>query len=432
MRFRPLHQSRTSTASSRTPRAGRAGLVAAALALAVGAASAPAATAAQSRPVSPPVVSVANGTVGMAQTVTVVAPGLKGQTVTVLFSLNGAPVAQQALALNAQGGGSFLWSPPAAGTWSIGGVGSLAPVPAVTSVVSAVPTRTVLSAVNFAQAGKPTTLTVTVESTGGNYVPQGTVTIGNAFGGTYGTIGLGGQGSGLAAGSFAWTPPSVGTYPVVATYTPAAGLGGSPNAVGSSSTDGVEVVADVPLVTLRLPAVFTIGDPVTVSAIISNPLLTGTAAFLNNNNGVVTGISGSIPVVGQVASASWTPSTVGNQFVIADFSATNTTTSGSNSQVIAVRPNGAPDGMSVSVNGLGVLLANTPVTAKGGQRLAIVTSSGSGAAVNLAESGPCLLQGATLVTPRAGGSCVLTASSPGAGAYSANSASFVIIVTKKR
>ncbi len=401
-----------------------------AVALAIGVTAAPGAAAAPRRPVAAPVVAAANGTVGLAQTVTVVAPGLKGQSATVLFSLNGAAVAQQTLALSAQGGGSFPWTPPASGTWTISGVGSLAAVPAVAVTVAAIPTRTILSAVNFAQPGTPTTMTVTVEATGGNYVPQGTVTISNGFGGTYGSAPLWGQGSGLASGSYSWTPPSIGTYPIVATYTPSAGMGGTPNATGSTSTASVAVVGTVPLVTLRLPAVFTIGDPATVTAVISNPLLTGTAAFLNNTNGVVTGISGSIPIVSQAASASWTPGTIGNQFVIADFSATNTTTSGSNSQAISVQPVGPPDGMSVQANGLGVLHVNTPVAAKGGQRIPIAASSGSGAAVNLAEGGPCLLQGPTLVTPKAGGTCVLTASSPGAGAFSANSAAFVITVAK--
>ncbi len=404
----------------------------AALALVIGVASAPGAGAAPRRPVAAPVVAAANGTVGLPQTVTVIAPGLKGQTATVLFSLNGTAVAQQALALNAQGGGTFTWTPPASGAWTIGGVGSLAGVPAVPVTVAAVPTRTILSAVNFAQPGSPTTMTVTVEATGGNYAPQGTVTISNGYGGTYGTIPLSGQGSGLASGTFSWTPPSIGTYPIVASYLPSAGMGGSANATGSTSTASVAVVGTVPLVTLRLPAVFTIGDPTTVTAVISNPLLTGTAAFLNNINGAVTGISGSLPIVSQTASAGWTPGTVGNQLIIADFSATNTTVSGSSSQAIAVRPIGPADGMSVQANGLGVLSVNTPALAKGGQRIPISTASGSGAAVNLAEGGPCLLQGATLVTPKAGGTCVVTASSPGAGPFSANSAAFVITVAKAK
>jgi hypothetical protein len=404
----------------------------AALTLVVGVAAAPSAAAEPRRPASAPVVAAANGTVGLAQPVTVVAPALKGQSVTVQFSLNGTPVGQQGLALNAQGGGSFPWTPPAAGSWSISGVGSLAAVAAIPVTVAAIPTHTILSAVNFAQPGTPTTMTVTVEATGGNYVPQGTVTISNGFGGAYGTVPLWGQGSGLASGSFAWTPPSIGTYPIIATYTPSAGIGGSPNATGSTSTASVAVMGSVPLVTLRLPAVFTIGEPATVTAIISNPLLTGTAAFLNNINGVVTGMSGSIPVVSQAASTSWTPGTLGNQFIIADFSATNTTVSGSSSQAISVQPAGAPDGMSVQAAGLGVLHVNTPESVKGGQRIAITAASGSGATVNLSEGGPCLLQGATLVTPKAGGTCVLTASSPGAGAFSANTAAFVITVARAK
>ena len=172
------------------------------------------------------------------------------------------------------------------------------------------------------------------------------------------------------------------------------------------------------------------GRPVTLTAVISDPRLNGSAAFLNNLNGVVTGISGSIGLVNSQATTGWTPTALGNQFITADFSASNANTSGSSTQVIAVQPIGAPDPMSVSGAGLGVLRVNSPVTTTVGRRIAISTSSGSGAAVNLSESGPCMLVGATLVTPGAPGACVLTASSPGGGSFSTNAASFVINVTR--
>jgi hypothetical protein len=396
--------------------------------LVVGAVAAPGAQAKTKRPA--PVIAAANGTVGIAETVTVVAAGLANQTVTLLFSLNGTSIVQQPVTLNAQGGGSIQITPPAAGAWTITGVGALASAAPLNITVSPITTTTVLSSVNQAQAGVATTMTIQVESNAGNYVPAGSVVIGNGAGVTYGTAALVGSGSGLATTSFSWTPPSPGVFPVVATYQPAAGLGGTANAVGSSSSDSIQVLATVPLVTLRLPTVFVIGAPVTMTAVISNPQLTGSAAFLNTINGTQTGISGSIPLSGSQSSMVWTPTALGNQSITADFSASNANTSGSSTQAIVVQPLGAPDPMSVSGNGLGVLRVNVPVTAGTSQRIAISTSSGSGAAVNLSEGGPCLLVGGTLVTPSSPGTCILTASSPGGAQFSANTASFVINVTR--
>lgn len=396
--------------------------------LVVAAVAAPGAEARTKRPA--PVIAAANGTVGIAETVTVVAASLANQTVTLLFSLNGTSIVQQPVTLNAQGGGSIQITPPAAGTWTISGVGSLSAAAPVNLTVSPITTTTVLSSVNEAQAGVPTTMTVQVESNAGNYVPAGSVVIGNGAGTTYGSVPLVGSGSGLATGSFSWTPPSPGVFPVVAAYQPAAGLGGAANALTSSSNDSIQVLATVPLVTLRLPSVFVIGAPVTMTAVISNPQLLGSAAFLNTTNGTQVGISASIPLTNSQSSMVWTPTALGNQFITANFSASNANTSGSSTQAIVVQPLGAPDPMSVSGNGLGVLRVNVPVTAGVSQRISISTSSGSGAAVNLSEGGPCLLVGGTLVTPSSPGTCILTASSPGGGQFSANSASFVINVTR--
>ncbi len=396
--------------------------------LVVGAVAAPAADARPKRPA--PVIAVANGTVGIAEPVTVVAPTLANQTVTVLFSLNGTSIVQQPVTLNAQGTGSIQISPPAAGAWTVSGVGNLSAAAPVKITISPITTTTVLSSVNEAQAGVPTTMTVQVESNAGNYVPAGNVVISNGAGATYGSVPLVGSGSGLATTSFSWTPPSPGVFPVVATYQPTAGLGGSANAVTSLSSDSIQVLATAPLVTLRLPTVFTIGAPVTMTAVISNPQLLGSAAFLNTTNGTQVGISASIPLTNSQSSMVWTPTALGNQFITANFSSSNVNTSGSSTQAIVVQPLGAPDPMSVSGNGLGVLRVNVPVTAATSQRIGISTSSGSGAAVNLAEGGPCLLVAGTLVTPSSPGTCILTATSPGGGQFSANSASFVINVTK--
>ncbi|MDI1289245.1 MAG: hypothetical protein PSX37_04745 [bacterium] len=377
---------------------------------------------------SVPIVATPNGTVGISQAITVVAQSLRGQHVVVLLSLNGTSIAQQPINLSPQGGGSVRWTPSAAGQWTVSGLDALARMTPITFTVSPTTTRTVLSSVNQAQVGIPTTMLISVESAAGNYVPAGTVTVGNGGSVIYGEAPLIASGSGLATASLSWAPPSPGEFSLVATYQAATGLGGVPNASSSSSSDSILAVPSAPLVTLRMPSVFVAGDPVQLTAVITNPQLTGSAAFLNTTNGIVTGISPSIPITNNQATANWTPLLVGNQFITANFTATNVNTSGSSTQVIAVEPPGAPDPMSVTGPGLGVLRVNVPVVAGTSQRIPIRTASGSGAAVNLSEGGPCLLAGGTLLTPRTTGTCVLIASSPGGSQFSANTASFVITI----
>lgn len=399
-----------------------AALVTGALVIAVAAPAADAAPAKKKRPA--PVIATANGTVGISQPLAVVAPTLKGQTVSVSFTLNGA-TASQPVALNAQGNGSLLWTPPSSGTWAIDGVGSLAPAAGFNVAVAPITTRTVLSTVNQAGVGVPTTMTVTVEATAGNADPKGTVVLGNGTGGAYGIVTLSPTGGGVSQASFVWTPPSAATYPFTASYNPDRDASGAASFGASSSSDEIQVLAAAPLVTLRLPSVFTQGDPVTMTAVVAQPNLGGSAAFLLNINGQVSGISGSIPQFNQQSTTSWTPTMVGNQFVTAEFtSQTQPPVSGVNTQVIAVLPQGAADPMSVQASGIGVLKANTPITVASGAHLTLTASSGSGAAVNFGESGNCLLIGNSLQIPKGKGICTLTANSPGGGPFSANSASF--------
>jgi len=399
-------------------------LVTGSLVLAV---AAPAADAAPAKKKAVPVIATANGTVGISQSLSVVAPTLKGQTVTVSFALNGAIATTEPVALNAQGNGTVAWTPPSAGTWTIDGVGSLAPAKAFAVSVSPITTRTVLSTVNQAGVGVPSTMTITVEATAGNADPQGTVVIGNGSGGAYGIATLSPAGGGLSEASFLWTPPSPATFPFTASFNPTHDAANVSSFLASSSSDEIQVLATQPLVTLRLPSVFTQGDPISMTALIGQPNLGGSAAFLLNINGQVSSISGSIPQYNQQSTTSWTPSVVGNQFVTAQFtSQTVPPVSGTNTQVIAVVPQGAPDPMSVQASGVGVLKANTPVNAASGARLTLSASSGSGAAVNFAESGNCMILGNVLQVPSGKGICTLTASSPGGGAFSANTASFSV------
>ncbi len=380
------------------------------------------ASAAKKKTQPAPIIAAANGTVGIATTVSVSAPTLANQTVNALLTYNGVGIGQLAFFLNANGSGSSSWTPSQPGQWTISGLGGLSKAAPLTVTEAGISTVTVLAAVNQAQAGTPTTMVVAVAPTAGNYQPTGTVTITNGAGTTYGSTTLEPYGSGLSYGTFVWTPPSVGTYNFTATYNQTAG------ALSSSSTDSTNVLASVPLVTLRLPTQYTIGEPVPLSAVVNNaPNFTGSAGFSIINGNTPNYIGGSVGLNSNgVATTAWTPSVTGYQVVQANVSNTGNTISGVATQGISVSAAGALDPMSVSAPNLGTLKVNVPVTAKAGSRLPVSTQSGSGAAVNLSEGGPCFIQANTLVVPSGRGSCTLTASSPGGNGFSPNSATFVI------
>ena len=369
-----------------------------------------------------PIIAAPNGTVGIQTTVSVSAPTLANQVVNVSLTYNGTVTGQLAFQLNSNGNGSAAWTPAQPGTWTLGGVGALASASPLAVTASSVSTITTLSTVNAAQPGSPSTMVVTVQPTQGTYQPLGTVTMTNGAGTTYGTVTLEPYGSGLSYGTFAWTPPSTGTYAFTANYNQSSG------ALASSSTNSLNVVPTAPLVSLRIPTKYTIGLPVVISTVINNvPNVTGSAGFAVINGNITNYIGGSVPLnFNGIATTSWTPSVIGYQVLQTQFSSTDKTLNGVATQAISVSGPGPADPMSVSVQSLGVLNANTPVTARQNSQLPVTTSSGSGAAVNLSESGPCFLKASTLVIPAGRGTCTLTAMSPGGGNYSSNTATFVV------
>ncbi len=369
-----------------------------------------------------PVVSVANGTVGVAQSVHVQVPGSAGATVTVQLSLGGTVVAQQPVTLNAQGAGGFTWTPTKAGTWTVGGIAGTNPVAVA---VAAVPTRTTLSAPNQTPVGGLTVLLATVRSVSG-YLPAGTVTFANAYTGeTLGTAAVGGTSAAVATGRITWTPSSPATYRLTATYAAA-------DAAGSAASALSQALPNEPLVSLFVPSTLTYGEPATVMTRVNDPLLAGEVATWTNDNGRLTLLPQAGDVVAQETTAAWTPSVVGNQLVNASFSSTNTSRTGTAVQWVSVQPTRAADPMSVVVGASNPLTTTSATRLAGGTRPSVAASTGSGAPVTFTTTGPCYLVGATLVTPASGGTCTLTATSPGAGAFGPNSAAFPITIAKRR
>lgn len=374
---------------------------------------------------SPAAVSAANGTVGVVQSIAIVAPGLAGQQVTLLLSLNGAPQGQLTASLDGQGDASVAWVPTAVGTWTIRGLAGVPATATATVTIAPVPTRTVLFTPTAVGLGLPTQLSATVTPTGGRFMPQGTLTFASIFGPVLGSVttspGTGGQ----AVGSITWTPTALGPFPIVATFTPTGGA-----ALTSSASAGLYVETSLPMLRMIVPSSYMVGQAVPMTAVVLDSQVAGTTAFVGSQDGVFISLLASTPVIAGRTTLTWVPATTGNQFVTAQFSSSDGNVSGAVTQGVVVRPPWPADPMSVASASVGVLTTARPTTVPGGQRIGWATSTGSGAGITFAESGPCLLDGAVLVTPSAGGTCLITATSPGAGTFGANTATFTVVVTK--
>jgi len=402
-------------------------------ALAAGLLAAAGITAQGATAATPASIASANGVVGISQVVEVRAPGFANQTVGLNFSIAEQVRSTATVSINGAGSGSTVWTPTDAGTWTISGAGTFSSASASTLTIAAVPTLTNLYAVNQATVNVATTMTAIVQTTGGTSSPAGTVTFTNPVGSTLATVALTPLGNGKSSANYAWT--STSTTPritITATYNPTTGLGGGANWLTSSSTDGIQVTGAAPTVSLKLPGSFTVGRTIDVGAVITgvtgsdNSPIQGSVSFTTNVNGNVTSIAGSQSLTGGQATTSWTPTTSGNQVITANFSATNSFVSGTGTQTINVSPAPSADPLSFGVQGSAAWPAGATVSAPANASIQLFTTTGSGAPTNISESGPCLINGSTLITATGVGTCTLTVTSPGTANFAANQATVTL------
>ena len=404
-------------------------------ALAAGLLAAAGITAQGATAATPALIASANGVVGIAQTVEVRAPGFANQTVGLNFSIAGQVRSTATVTVNAAGSGSTVWTPTDAGAWTISGSGAFASATASTLMIAAVPTITTLYAVNQATVDVATTMTVVVQSTGGTSSPAGSVTFTNPVGSALATVALTQQGNGTSTANYAWTSSSTTErINITATYNPTTGLGGGANWLTSSNTDGIQVTAAAPTVALKLPGTFTVGRPINVAAVITgvtgsdNSPIQGSVSFVSNVNGAATGISGSQSLSGGQDTVPWTPTASGNQVITASFSATNSFVSATATQAISVNPAPSADPVSVGVQGSAAWPAGGAVSVAANTSIPLSTTAGSGAPANLSEAGPCLINGATLITSTGAGTCTVTVTSPGTANFNPNQATVTLNV----
>lgn len=373
-------------------------------------------------------IATPNGITGVQQTIEVRAPQFANQTVAVTVNAGATPIGTIPIAVNAAGSGSAEWTPPGAGSWSISGQGTFVGATPSNFAVAATPTRTTLYAANQAQINSPTTMIAVVQALAGNVAPRGSITFATSLGTVLDTVTVIPGASSSASATYSWTPTTVGTTTVTATFNPSSGIGGQADMTSSTATGTVASVTTNPLVTLRLPSTFTLGLPVDLVAVINNIGLTGSAAFITNVNGTVLSLSGSEPTVNNVVTAPWTPTVSGNQVLTAEFSATNSNASGSMNQWINVNRALPADSVRVGPADQSAW-PTTPVPLRTNTQVALSTTTASGAPVTIDESGPCSVSGSTLITSLVPGTCTLTISSPGTPSFAPTSATYTFQVS---
>jgi hypothetical protein len=129
-----------------------------------------------------PSITTPNGLVGVAQTIVIKAPALKGQVAT--FSLiNGATNLTAQASVNSPGFGYYTWVPTLNGAWTISGQAT--PATATTTVNAAqMPTSTSLVVPNQMQASVAAPAIINVSAPAGSLAPIGSVTVTSGFGKT--------------------------------------------------------------------------------------------------------------------------------------------------------------------------------------------------------------------------------------------------------
>lgn len=400
--------------------------------------SAPSFAAAATPGVVTPTVAVPNGTAGVPLTVTVIAPDLAGQTVGLSASLDSVVVSLPDATLDSRGRGAVPWTPPYAGRWTVASSNGNVAIQPGTAVVAAMPTTTEVILPNRAARFEPMSIIAEVRT---GEVPrvfgqaaveqslqvEGTVTFYEVYRGRIGSVRVKAL-PGDAVAALSWTPPQYGDYAFYAEFEPSTSPAGGPVATTASRSDipHLTVQERRAVVALRMPELVYVDEPVVVSAVIPD-LFTGAVGFSVDDRP----ISSDREVVDGYAATEWTPLEPGVHTVTVELRSERFPRLERRiDQQINVLPSPVGDPISVSPVIGGVAqrpwqdgqVLNWP----GGQRIPLVMSSGSGAPVNLSQSGACLIQGTTLVTPVTGGGCIVTFSTVGAGGFGPNTATVLI------
>jgi hypothetical protein len=318
---------------------------------------------------------------------------------------------------------SFVWTPPHVGTWTYCANGFTC---SGTSFVNQVGVNVSVTAPNTVQVGVPTTITATVTSQSGSQLsPLGQVQFAVAGGGPIGLpVWL--NGSSPSTATIQWTPPTLGTTSLIATYTPNTVNGNSDTTCGNTCTsapDVVSVTASGSSFFLSNPGGLTAGTNARLQAVVGVFPPTGSVSFFVNGAPIAI----NVPVNAQgIAVANWTPPAPGAYTLTANWIANNGVTGAATEVLNVVTGPAAPDGIVVTQVGFGQWSPAGQYPLANGTSTAFTATSSSGSPVTLTDSGPCTMTGNTMVVSQGNGACQLIASSPGGNGYGAATLRFAI------
>ena len=371
-----------------------------------------------------------NGMVGVPQTITIAAPLASGRTVTVGL-LSGPAAFTAQTTLGAGGHGSITWTPTAAGTWTISGLGSIMAAGSTTITIAPMPTYTVLLAQNHLQQRVSNSLLGVVVAPIGVLPPMGTLALststGNAISsatlasttGTASTSSLIAGATATSSASLPWTPTSSGDIPIKATYAPSSG--GQLASVSPTSQPNITTANAT--VSVRWPAALHAGSPTVVQAVLGQGIPDGSVAFLIDGTTPV----GSSPTTDGVGSQLVTMPASGVHTISVEYTGRLPGFSGAAAQPVFVAGSRLPDALVVTPAGQGPWSVALPITMSPGQSMTLSGTSASGTTVLLDASGDCFVNGSVL-TALAAGECLVTAISPGDAANSPGSATYTVSV----
>ena len=364
-------------------------------------------------------IATPNGMVGLSQTITIYAPSVTGQVVTIGLQL-GAEATTVQTTIGTNGYGAAIWTPTSAGAWTLNALGSALSSGSTTITVAPMPTYTVLLAQNNLQSGVTDNLTGAVVAPIGTIAPTGSIQLTTSTGAVIVTSPLTGQyGTSTATAILPWIPTTPGVNSLYATFQPASGS----QLASTSPLAQPAVIGAVQNLALRFPPNLYVGSPTVLQAVIGNGLPAGSAAFSLDGKG----ISGSIATINGVSSFPWTPTVTGVHTITANYSSSATGPSGTSTQTVNIQGARTVDVITVDPPAQPVWSIAQPIVMTAGTSVTLAGTSQSGTTVVFSEQGPCVINGVALQA-LAAGQCQVTVVSPGNSALSPGNATYTVTV----
>jgi len=374
-----------------------------------------------------------NGSIGQQYAITVTeATPSTDVSVNFQFGSQGQTVS---LTTNASGVGNASWIPQFAGGYTaqaqsalLGGDSSNT----VSGTISAVAATTTVSVPSTVALNQAVNLTATVRANTGSYAPTGTVQFAIQGGANIGgPVAL--NGATPSTATVSWTPTSLGSVNLVATYSPATVNGVQPavcNSACASAAVNTVVTASGSPVGVTVPPLF-VGVPTTLTATIFMPSYAGSVVFTANGSaiGAAAPVNAASTGPNGVATITYTPTALGNVGIGATWTG-NTGVTGTATQTVAVQNATGADVITVDPNGEPAPWSSTApnVIPPGNYALAVKTASGSPATLSITGAG-CVLAGTTITVTGTSGSCTLNAKTAGGNGFSPGNTNFVLALT---